>query len=54
MSMFPGAGARIFKNEVGEPIGWDYPEYNPDPSQLVDDWYEDDAAWDEDEGLDEE
>ena len=23
--MFPGAGARIIRNEDGEPIGWDYP-----------------------------
>jgi hypothetical protein len=23
--MFPGANARIYTNEAGEPIGWDYP-----------------------------
>jgi len=23
--MFPGPGARIYRNEAGEPIGWDYP-----------------------------
>jgi hypothetical protein len=32
--MFPGAHARIFRNEDGEPIGWDYPSddepYEPD------------------------
>lgn len=35
MSMFPGAGAVIYRNEAGEPIGWDYPsepeEYGSDP-----------------------
>ena len=25
MSMFPGAGAQVYRNEAGEPIGWDYP-----------------------------
>ncbi len=28
---FPGAGARIFYNEAGEPLGWDYPDYDPEP-----------------------
>jgi hypothetical protein len=23
--MFPGPGAEIIRNEVGEPLGWDYP-----------------------------
>lgn len=23
--MFPGGGAQIYRNEAGEPIGWDYP-----------------------------
>lgn len=23
--MFPGAGARVYYNEDGEPLGWDYP-----------------------------
>ena len=23
--MFPGAGASVYRNEAGEPIGWDYP-----------------------------
>jgi rubrerythrin len=22
---FPGPGAHIYRNEAGEPIGWDYP-----------------------------
>ena len=23
--MFPGAGASVYYNEAGEPLGWDYP-----------------------------
>lgn len=23
--MFPGTNAQIYRNEAGEPIGWDYP-----------------------------
>ena len=35
--MFPGPGAQIYRNESGEPLGWDYPDaYDPgdpgDPS----------------------
>lgn len=43
MSMFPGPGARIYRNDAGEPLGWDYPDDDgpPDP----DDWYGD--GWDE-------
>lgn len=26
--MFPGAGARVFYNDAGEPLGWDYPSYD--------------------------
>ena len=26
---FPGAHAQIYYNEEGEPIGYDYPEYDP-------------------------
>lgn len=38
MSMFPGAGASVYYNEDGEPLGWDYPSYDePD----VDDFYAD-------------
>lgn len=30
--MFPGPGAQIYRNEAGEPLGWDYPgEYERDP-----------------------
>lgn len=25
MSAFPGAGAQVYYNEAGEPLGWDYP-----------------------------
>lgn len=28
--MFPGAGAQVYRNEAGEPIGWDYPSDNID------------------------
>lgn len=48
MSMFPGAGAHVYRNEAGEPIGWDYPSDEPDydPYDGLDDQYEDE---DEDE-----
>lgn len=32
--MFPGPGAVVYRNEAGEPLGWDYPSdepYEPDP-----------------------
>lgn len=32
MTTFPGAGAEVYYNEAGEPLGWDYPardEYDP-------------------------
>lgn len=46
MSMFPGAGAHVYRNEAGEPIGWDYPSYDePDP----DEFYADDQYIDVDE-----
>lgn len=51
MSMFPGANARIYRNEAGEPIGWDYPsdepEYDPDEYLTLDfddDPYNDDVV----------
>ena len=25
---FPGAGAQVYYNEAGEPLGWDYPSYD--------------------------
>jgi hypothetical protein len=36
--MFPGAGARVFRNEDGEPIGWDYPSYDEGDSDPYDDY----------------
>ncbi len=41
---FPGAGARIFYNEAGEPLGWDYPDYDnpPEPDEDDYDYWEDD------------
>lgn len=36
--MFPGAGAVVYRNEAGEPLGWDYPgEYEPDLDAFYDD-----------------
>lgn len=40
--LFPGAGAQVYRNEAGEPIGWDYPDTDPpyddnqDPYQQLD------------------
>lgn len=34
--MFPGAGAQVYRNEAGEPIGWDYPA--DDSSAFYCDW----------------
>jgi hypothetical protein len=39
MSAFPGAGAQVYYNEDGEPLGWDYPsepEFAPDDDDLMD------------------
>lgn len=36
--MFPSAGAQIYRNEAGEPIGWDYPS-DEEPGDF-DDHYE--------------
>ncbi len=30
--MFPGPGAVIYRNEAGEPTGWDYPSSDGDAS----------------------
>lgn len=30
--MFPGPGAQVYRNEAGEPLGWDYPGDSDDPS----------------------
>jgi len=45
--MFPGAGAEIYRNEAGEPIGWDYPSHD-DPYD-PDDYLPGDEEDDEDE-----
>lgn len=42
--MFPGAGASVYYNEAGEPLGWDYPSaYEPDydPMDIGGDDYDD-------------
>jgi hypothetical protein len=48
---FPGAGAQVHYNEAGEPLGWDYPEYDEGPADPDDyddyDW-EDDDDWEDD------
>lgn len=38
MSMFHGPGARIYRNEAGEPTGWDYPSSDDphDPDDYLD------------------
>lgn len=53
--MFPGPGAQIYRNEAGEPIGWDYPPDPRDPGN-IDDHFEDDFddGWDDFEEEDEE
>jgi hypothetical protein len=39
--VFPGAGAQVYRNEAGEPIGWDYPSYDePDVGDIYDAWDE--------------
>lgn len=43
--MFPGAGAVVYTNEAGEPLGWDYPSYDePDYDPYEEDYdpYEED------------
>lgn len=31
VSAFPGPGAHVYRNEAGEPIGWDYPSDDEPP-----------------------
>ncbi len=41
--MFPGYGAQIYRNDAGEPLGWDYPDDGPaDPE----DHYREEERWD--------
>jgi hypothetical protein len=46
--MFPGPGAEIHRNEVGEVLGWDYPDYEPPWTDETDyddyEWYEKDTG----------
>lgn len=46
---FPGYGAQVYYNEAGEPLGWDYPNYDepPDVDEYYDRW--DDEPDDEEE-----
>lgn len=41
MSMFPGPGAVVYRNEAGEPLGWDYPSSDYDDGWQDDDRYDD-------------
>lgn len=43
--MFPGPGAVVYRNEAGEPTGWDYPDYDApeDENDYYGDYYEEDA-----------
>lgn len=47
--MFPGAGANIYRNEAGEPLGWDYPSYDEPPNPDDFDRYDDDPDDSDDE-----
>jgi hypothetical protein len=43
--MFPGAGATIYRNEAGEPVGWDLPyDGPPEPRNPDDEPYRSDAV----------
>ena len=51
--MFPGPHAHVYRNEAGEPVGWDYPDDGPpetDPYDDYDDDLEDDDLEDDDLG----
>lgn len=43
--MFPGAGAVVYYNDAGEPLGWDYPSSDDD----YDPYDDDDRYYDEDD-----
>lgn len=47
MSMFPGPGAQIYRNEEGEVLGWDYPSSEPEERDPYDDDRQ--AQWGDDE-----
>jgi hypothetical protein len=43
--MFPPHGAEIYRNEAGEPTGWDVPSYDPpEPRDPADEPYRSDAV----------
>jgi hypothetical protein len=42
---FPGAGAQVYYNDDGEPLGWDYPNYDEPPD--VDEYYDDPYGYDD-------
>lgn len=56
MTMFPGAGAVIYRNEAGEPLGWDYPSeptpHDYDQLDREDAWHEQQWERQEEEGAD--
>lgn len=46
--MFPGPGAQVYRNEAGEPLGWDYPGDGDDPGDYDDGQHDAaDAAYEE-------
>lgn len=49
--MFPGPYAQIYRNEAGEPLGWDnvYPEDYDPPDDDPFDWPDEDEEDEEDE-----
>lgn len=46
--MFPGPGAQIYRNEAGEPVGWDTPSYDEPPYDPDDYLYDPDDETDDD------
>lgn len=50
--MFPDANANMYRNEAGEPIGWDYPpddDFDYDPDDFLPDWEDDEPEWTEED-----
>lgn len=47
MSMFPGAGAVVYYNEAGEPLGWDYPSPDDEVAEYQSEWMEHNPPEDE-------
>jgi hypothetical protein len=45
--MFPGAGAQVYYNEAGEPLGWDSADY--DGPQDAFDAYNEEEDYDDDD-----